>query len=237
MESGPACRFVAAVPLILAPRLAALASPSSSSSSFTYDPLNRLTSADYSTGETFAYQYDAVGNRTAMTETTALDETTVTTYTYDTANRLLASLSPGHLVSYAWDDRGNLTSDGTFTYTYSAAGRLVRAQSVSVTLVYTYTAEGLRVAPSGAGDVTTFAWDWASGIPEMLSDDENLYLVAHDTLGWWDGAVWAYYLSDALGSVRQEVDATGAVTGNRKWMPYGVEIGAAQAGLGYTGEW
>jgi YD repeat-containing protein len=53
---------------------------------YAYDPLNRLTGADYSTGESFAYQYDAVGNRTAMTETTALDETTVTTYTYDTAN-------------------------------------------------------------------------------------------------------------------------------------------------------
>ena len=53
---------------------------------YAYDPLNRLTGADYSTGESFAYQYDAVGNRTAMTETTALDETTVgfrsaTTYT------------------------------------------------------------------------------------------------------------------------------------------------------------
>jgi YD repeat-containing protein len=44
---------------------------------YTYDPLNRLTGADYrstgltagSTGESFAYQYDAVGNRTVMTTT------------------------------------------------------------------------------------------------------------------------------------------------------------------------
>ncbi|RLC70876.1 MAG: RHS repeat protein, partial [Chloroflexi bacterium] len=33
--------------------------------SYTYDPLNRLTDAAYSTGEQFEYQYDAVGNRTA----------------------------------------------------------------------------------------------------------------------------------------------------------------------------
>jgi len=127
--------------------------------------------------------------------------------------------------------------DGTFTYTYSAAGRLVRAQSVSVTLVYTYTADGLRVAQSVDGDVTEFAWDWATGIPEMLSDGEDLYLVGHDTLGRWDGAAWVYYLSDALGSARQEVDAAGAVTSNREWTPYGVEVGTAQAGLGYAGEW
>ena len=47
----------------------------------------------------FTYAYDAVGNRTAMTETTSLAETTVTTYTYDAANRLLVSPAPGHLVT------------------------------------------------------------------------------------------------------------------------------------------
>jgi hypothetical protein len=35
------------------------------------------------------------------------------------------------------------------------------------------------------GNVTNFVWDWASGIPEMLSDGDNLYLLGHDTLGCW----------------------------------------------------
>ena len=35
--------------------------------SYTYDPLNRLIAADYTTGESYAYQYDAVGNRTVYT--------------------------------------------------------------------------------------------------------------------------------------------------------------------------
>jgi RHS repeat-associated protein len=148
-------------------------------------------------------------------------------------------------VTYTWDDRGNLTNDGTFTYTYNAAGRLVRAESVTSTLVYTYTAGGLRVAQSVDGDVTEFAWDWASGLPELLSEGDNVYLVGHETLGWWDGNQWAYILPDALGSVRQVTDETGAVTDAREWTPYGVElalsgvegVGAAQAGLGYTGEW
>ena len=108
-----------------------------------------------------------------------------------------------------------------------------------------FSTQNLHVAQSVDGDVTTFAWDWASGIPEMLSDGENLYLVGHDTLAWWGGDEpalsgvegWAYYLSDALGSVRQEADTTGVVTGNREWTPYRVKVGSAQAGLGYTGEW
>ncbi|MDY7077212.1 MAG: RHS repeat-associated core domain-containing protein, partial [Chloroflexota bacterium] len=66
---------------------------------------------------------------------------------------------------------------------------------------------------------------------------DNLYLVGHDTLGRWDGATWAYHLPDALGSVRQVADGAGAVASSREWTPYGVELGGAQAGLGYTGEW
>jgi RHS repeat-associated protein len=159
--------------------------------------------------------------------------TGVTTYTYDAANRLT---SVGG-VAYTWDDRGNLVSDGTFTYTYDAAGRMVQAESVTSTLVYTYNASGLRVAQSVDGDATTFAWDWASGIPKMLSNGEDLYLVGHETLGQWDGAVWAFYLPDALGSIRQETDGTGNVTDSREWTPFGVEVGTAQEGLGYTGEW
>ena len=100
---------------------------------YTYDPLNRLTGASYSTGESYVYQYDGVGNRMAMTDTVG-----TTSYTYDDANRL-ASVGG---VTYTWDDRGNLTYDGIFTYTYplgrglrSAAGRMVRAESVTATLL------------------------------------------------------------------------------------------------------
>jgi len=121
----------------------------------------------------------------------------------------------------------------------------VRAESVTATLVYTYNAAGLRVAQSVDGDVTTFAWDWAtpaagSGqapVPELLRQGKTRYLVGHDTLGWHAGNTWAYSLPDALGSVRQTVDAAGAVVRAREWTPFGVEVGESPTGLGYTGEW
>lgn len=76
----------------------------------------------------------------------------------------------------------------------------------------------------------------------MLYDGRYTYLVGHGTLGW-EGArsppmspvMWTYVLPDALGSVRQETDATGAVTAAREWSPYGVEVGSTQAGLGLPG--
>jgi RHS repeat-associated protein len=113
----------------------------------------------------------------------------------------------------------------------------VRAESVTATLVYTYNASGLRVAQAADGAETTFAWDWATGVPELLDDGSRTYLVGHETLGWDEGAAWQYVLPDALGSVRQAADGTGEVTAARVWTPYGVELGGAQAGLGYAGEW
>jgi len=116
---------------------------------------------------------------------------------------------------------------------------MVRAESVTATLVYTYNAAGLRVAQSvqsAPESVATFAWDWASGLPEMLATGNTLYLVGHETLGQYVGSAWTYYLPDALGSVRQATDGAGAVVSAREWSPYGEELGGTQAGLGYTGE-
>jgi len=159
-----------------------------------------------------------------------------TVWNADAANRLTSADGAVH----TWDDRGNLTFDGAFTYTYNAAGRMVQAQSLTATLVYTYNADGLRIARSqsvaSVQSVDTFTWDWATGVPELLSDGDSLYLIGYDTLGWQSGDDWTFVLPDALGSVRQETDA-GAVTAAREWSPYGEEIGGAQTGLGFTGEW
>jgi len=80
-----------------------------------------------------------------------------------------------------------------------------RAATAGGTLEYVYNADGLRVR-QGAD---AFTWGWATGVPELLRDGDSLYLVGHDTLGWQTGADWAYALPDALGSVRQETDASG----------------------------
>ena len=208
---------------------------------YTYDPLGRLTGAEYSTGERYEYAYDAVGNRTAYTGTTPLAGTAVTTYTYDAANRLLISSSPQRLITYTWDARGDLIGDGTFTYTYNAAGRLVRAQSITATVVYTYTADGLRVGQSVNGDEMTFTWDLVAGLAQVLATGDG----ARDVYGLGRiaevrGGAWAYPLGDALGSVRQWTDDAGNVTYAAGYAPYGEtlwQVGSTQSAWGFTGEW
>jgi YD repeat-containing protein len=88
---------------------------------YTYDPLYRLTGADYSTGEQFEYAYDEVGNpvstslrgtncRTVQTQT--LTSTTVTTYTYDQANRLDYFYEDGVPTDLTWDANSLVTLRG-----------------------------------------------------------------------------------------------------------------------------
>ena len=161
---------------------------------YTYDPLNRLVAAAYSTGEQFAYGYDEVGNRTVLTDTKGIH-----VYEYDAANRLTSVDG----VTYTWDARGNLTHDGTFTYTYNSAGRLVRAESITATLVYTYNAAGLRVAQSVDGDETEFSWDTALPLAQaMATSDGAIYIYGLDLIAQQQSNAWQYTLGDSLGSVR-----------------------------------
>jgi RHS repeat-associated protein len=201
---------------------------------YTYDPLNRLTAADHSSGESFAYEYDGVGNRTVFTQT--LGSTTVTTYTYDTANRLTAAGN----VEYTWDAQGNLIGDGTFTYAYNAAGRMVRAESVTATLVYTYNAAGLRVAQSVDGEETTFAWDTALPLAQVLASGSALDLYGLGRIGELQAGEWAYPLADALGSARQWTGDAGSVDYAAGYTPYGQALwqaGSTESAWDYTGEW
>jgi YD repeat-containing protein len=202
---------------------------------YVYDALNRLTGAEYSTGESYEYAYDAVGNREVMTTTAG-----TTTYQYDDANRLTAVGD----VSYTWDDAGNLTHDGVFTYTWNGAGRLVQAQSVTATLVYTYNGDGVRLAQEVSTSAGTTVTEWvqdALGLEQVLVERigattvtyvyglGRLSQVQDNGASHWVG----WFLDDALGSARQVADDSGIIVLARDYGPYGRVIG--EYGTGSSG--
>ncbi len=124
---------------------------------YTYDPLSRLTIATYS-GDytyTFAYAYDAVGNRTAQTAT--ITSMQVTNYAHDAANRL----SNVNGQAYAWDDNGNLLNDSNKTYTFDQANRLTNITATGLTWSASYTGVDSRVR-SCVGGVRQLATSAAS---------------------------------------------------------------------------
>jgi len=128
---------------------------------YTYDPLYRLTAADYSDGKYYHYTYDAVGNRL-----TASDQSSVTSYRYDDANRLVEVDG----VPYTWDNNGNLLSDGVNTYTYDTANRLVEVRNQSTVTSYPYNGLGDRRAQNMNGKTTTYTLDLPSGLTQVLDD-------------------------------------------------------------------
>jgi RHS repeat-associated protein len=201
---------------------------------YAYDPLNRLTDADYSDGTYFDYTYDSVGNR--LTEST---QAGTTSYGYDIANRLT---SVGG-VTTTWDANGNLLSDGVNTYAYDASNRLKTVSGAGYAASYGYNGMGDRLSQTVNSQTTNYTLDFHVGLTQVLEDDTNTYLYGRGRIGEEQpvsgAAGFVLHLGDALGSVRQVVDGTGEVTLAKDYEPYGEVLSASGDGetsYAFTGE-
>jgi YD repeat-containing protein len=107
------------------------------------------------------YTYDAVGNRTAMTDANSH----TTTYTYDALNRLVSVTDPlSDTVAYAYDAVGNRTdrtkADGTvISYDYDALDRLADITAPGLSIGYAYDAVGNRTTMTDTVGVTSYTYD------------------------------------------------------------------------------
>jgi RHS repeat-associated protein len=198
----------------------------------TYDSLYRLTGAQYSTGESFAYTYDAVGNRLSLVTSSGS-----TSYEYDAANRLTSVNG----VVYTWDANGNLLNDGVSTYTYDHADRLTQVANGTLTTEFAYNGVGDRVAKTVDGVTTDYVLDPAAGLTQVLQETTNGqttgYLYGADLLAQYDSGTWAYHVNDGLGSVRHLADPVGQVVQSYSFSPFGVPLEESGGEPhGYTGE-
>jgi len=197
---------------------------------YAYDPLYRLTAADYSTGELFHYTYDAVGNRLTQETLAGTNE-----YAYDIANRL-AEVDG---VPYAWDANGNLLDDGLSQYSYDHANRLVTVEHPTGGYDFAYNGLGDRVTQDVSGSTINYALDLNTGLTQVLSDGTSAYLYGVGRIGEEQPGGWKYHLGDALGSVRQLLDAGGEVRLARAFEPFGSMLkstGEAGSAYAFTGE-
>jgi len=196
---------------------------------YEYDPLYRLTEANYSTGDYYHYTYDAVGNRLSQTT-----ELAVTSYQYDDANRL--KFVNG--IEYFWDDNGNLLNDGVNTYTYDSANRLISLSNQSTVNSYQYSGLGDRLSQTVNGNTTNYTLDLNTGLTQVLNDGTNTYLYGVGRIVLVNTGT-EYFLGDALGSVRQLTDTQGEITLAKSYAPYGEvanSAGSAVSPFAFTGE-
>jgi RHS repeat-associated protein len=202
---------------------------------YTYDPLYRLTAANYSNGDAYHYAYDTVGNRLTQDSTVNGHSSTVS-YTYDNANRLanVTGTSTGS-VSYTFDANGNLLSDGVNIYTYDAANRLTTVNGPSSAVSYRYNGLGDRLSQNGVN----YTLDLNSDLTQVLSDGTTSYTYGIGRISQQSENTAEYFLGDALGSVRQLVNNADVVALSKSYDPYGnvtQSSGNGQSAYGYTGE-
>ena len=197
---------------------------------YSYDPLNRLTAAEYSDDQSYQFVYDPVGNRVEQTTPAGTD-----TYYYDAANRL-TDMNEAH---YTWDNNGNLLDDEVHFYTYDHANRLVEVNGQESLVSYRYNGLGDRLQQTVDEVTTDYTLDLTAGLTQVLDDGEFTYLYGNGRVAQYDATGVQYFLGDALGSVRQLVDANGDVTLAKDYEPYGEALTSAGSGAtsyGYSGE-
>lgn len=111
---------------------------------YAYDGLDRLVTFNDNTGSQ-TYAYDANGNRTLFTVGTSSFVNTISA----ASNRLSASTGPYPAKSNQYDAAGNLTADGTTSFTYSDRGRLKSSTGAGGATSYLYNGLGQRVSKTG----------------------------------------------------------------------------------------
>ena len=137
--------------------------PSANTTTYTYDALDRMVATTDANGSTTTTGFDAVGNKTSLTD----PDGHKTTYDYDAANHLLTITAPGSAVTTkSYDNNGNLVSvrdpnGGTTLYTYDADNQKVSSTDpLGRATTWTYDANGNRLTTHDAvGATTTFNYD------------------------------------------------------------------------------
>ncbi len=208
---------------------------------YSYDDLSRLLAADYFAAwdavnpvREYDFSYDVAGNRTQEILTVDGGTPTQTDYTYDATNRISSA-------GFAYNDAGQMTADGTLSYSWDRAGRLLGAGDSS----YAYNGLGQRVQQTVSGVVTDYLLDVQPGLAKVIAamTGANTERFVHERglLSQQDSAGdWQWMVADGLGSVRGVVDGAGFDPAySVHYAPYGQpwgEQGTEQTPFGFTGE-
>ena len=95
---------------------------------------------------------------------------------------------------------------------------------------YQYNGLNDRLQETVNGSTTTFTMDLNTGLTQALSDGTNTYIYGVGRIAQVN-SITEYFLGDALGSVRQLTNASGAITYAKVYDPYGVVTSTTQVGI------
>ncbi|HRK63601.1 MAG TPA: RHS repeat-associated core domain-containing protein [Terricaulis sp.] len=144
--------------------------------------------------------------------------------------------------SFSYDQRGNLTSDGTNSYGYDIHNRLISGPS-SAALAYDPIGRLHQTSASGA-TTTRFLYDGAALIGEFNTSGTMLRRYVHgpgmdEPIVWYEGSGTSdrrWLVTDELGSIVAVTNSSGAAANINTFDDYGIP-GSSNAGrFQYTGQ-
>ena len=142
------------------------------SASYRYDDAKRLVSSDQTTNGASAqrrFVYDRWGNRTtvypAVSGGSAIQTVTLEQSGSAPTNRIASVNNNGTISNYLYDAAGNITYDGTHTYAYDAANRLVNVDA-GASAQYRYDHNNQRVTKIVGSSWTHYIWEGGQVIGE-----------------------------------------------------------------------
>jgi RHS repeat-associated protein len=188
-----------------------------------YDNVNRLTSmsspADPSGCSGLSWTYDQWGNRTDQTVTGGACGTS-----HVSVNPLNQLVGP----PYQYDAAGNLTFDGSHSYTYDAENRITQVDG-GATATYVYDANGQRVRKLAGGVTIDYAYDSEGKVSGEIWTPPGYFTVGYIYL---NGQLVAEYKDsttyfvhkDHLGSTRLLTRLDQTVCDSMDYLPFGEQI-------------
>ena len=207
-------------------RRTSLTLPNGVVATYAYSTRDELTSVtfmkDSTTLGTLTYTYDAAGRRQTVGGTWARTglPAAVASATYDDANRQLTWGGQ----AFTYDDNGNLTGDGTNTYTWDARDRLA-SLSGGVAASFAYDPFGRRTRKTISAQTTDYLYDGDNPVQELSGGTVLANLLTGLGIDEYftrtDGSGRRTLLGDALGSILALTDDAGVVQTAYTYQPFG----------------
>ncbi|HEY0760945.1 MAG TPA: RHS repeat-associated core domain-containing protein [Pyrinomonadaceae bacterium] len=207
-------------------RRTSLTPPGGATTEYTYDDASQVTELTYKFGATtlgnLTYTYDAGGRRTAIGGSYARtgQPAAVTSTTYNDANQ--ATAFAGQTLTY--DSNGNMTGDGTYTYTWNARNKLASISGTSFSASFTYDVFGRRTSKTVNGTTTSYLYDGSNLVQEQSGGSATANMVMgglDEVLARTDSTTSWSLLTDALGSTLALVNSSGSVQTEYTYEPFG----------------
>jgi RHS repeat-associated protein len=224
---------------------------------FTFDNANQPMRVQLRTGLVTDYEYDEARQLKGINYSSAAGPIGNLSYDYDSLGRVIhlggslvglnlpAAMSGAvyndhnqlitwNGASYSYDENGNLSADGTRSFTWNARDELVQISGGSTSAQFSYDAWGRRTRKSVNSAATKYVYDGPNIVQER-SDDGSLrasFLPGFgmdEMYGRTRDSAKTEYLTDSLGSTIAIADASGTLLTNYTYEPHGkaVQGGAA----------